>query len=275
MGIATNQQISNYYDSYRETEIIFSKEILKTLHVNPREIYIKCNGTQWPCIINSMSFTMAKIIIGTSGGAFAQITKEPSATVSIRLCFVENGKTSMSFFISGTVSGITPYIDSTQLSIVTVSFKQRPPDDFISKIGQLIESNLNFVKRRDDRIAVSKESQHALGIEKTEAIIFIDEKPNRCILRDLSFSGAKVLLFADSKSIINKNIVLAIQFSDSVSSTKIVGTIVGSSEIEGTPGFSSASISFSSDHVPMEYKIHINNYITASRKNMLENSSSG
>ena len=77
MGIATAQQISNYYDSYRDTEIVFSKEILRVLHANPREIYIKVSGSQWPCIINSMSFTMAKIIIGTNGGAFAQITKEP------------------------------------------------------------------------------------------------------------------------------------------------------------------------------------------------------
>ncbi|MBR7064607.1 MAG: PilZ domain-containing protein [Treponema sp.] len=272
MGIATNQQIANYYESYQSTEIIFSKEVLKTLHINPREIYIKCNGSQWPCIINSMSFTMAKIIIGTNGGAFAQITEEENATVSVRLCFVENGKTTLSFFISGHVSEITPYMDSTQLSIVKISFKQRPPDDFISKIGELIEANQNFLKRKEERVTVSKETQHQLGLEKTEGILIIDEKPTKCILRDLSFSGVKVLLASTPEKLLDKNVILALQFTDSMEPTKLEGAIVGASSIEGMQGITSANIHFVQETISMEYKIHINNYITATRKNILENS---
>ena len=62
LAIATNQQINNYYDLYRENEIVFTKDILRSLRVDPRQIYVKCSGAQWPCIINSTSFQMAKII---------------------------------------------------------------------------------------------------------------------------------------------------------------------------------------------------------------------
>ena len=52
MGIVTSQQIQNYYDLFRDTEVTYTKDVLKTLAVDPRQIYIKCNGAQWPCIIN-------------------------------------------------------------------------------------------------------------------------------------------------------------------------------------------------------------------------------
>ena len=89
LAIATNQQINNYYDLYRENEIVFTKDILRSLRVDPRQIYVKCAGAQWPCIINSTSFQMAKIIIGTSGGAFRQITHKDAPPVNLCFCFIK------------------------------------------------------------------------------------------------------------------------------------------------------------------------------------------
>ena len=76
MGLMTSHQITRYYDIYRDTEVTFSKEFIRALNLDPRQVYIKCAGAQWPCIINSTSLQSARIIIGTKGGAFAQISKE-------------------------------------------------------------------------------------------------------------------------------------------------------------------------------------------------------
>ena len=88
-NIATNQLTNKYYDLYRENEITFSKDILRSLRLNPRQIYVKCGGEQWPCIINSTSFQMAKIIIGTAGGAYQKITKKDAPRANIRYCFMD------------------------------------------------------------------------------------------------------------------------------------------------------------------------------------------
>ena len=90
MGLLNSQQISRYYDIYRDTEITFSKEVIRTLNLDPRQVYIKCAGAQWPCIINSTSFQMAKIIVGTKGGAFAQISRKDPPSVSLRFYFCCN-----------------------------------------------------------------------------------------------------------------------------------------------------------------------------------------
>ena len=66
MGVTTSQQLTRYYELYRDTEITFTKEVIRTLHLDPRQIYIKCSGSQWPCIINSTSLMAARVIIGTN-----------------------------------------------------------------------------------------------------------------------------------------------------------------------------------------------------------------
>ena len=274
MAIATNQQIAHYYDSYSDKEVIFTREILHTLRIAPREIYIKCGGNQWPCIINSTSLLAAKIILGKTGGAFTAITQKNAPPVSLRFCFfIDKGAETMSFFIAGKVTNTAQYTDSKDLAVVTLTYTQRPPDDFIVKIGALIEANINFVKRREDRIVMTSEARHRLGIEKEDTIIYVQNVPRKCILRDLSFSGAKVSLLGVPKFVSGKETVLRISFDDPVETVDIRGVIVGADFAEGRQDIVTASIKFDESAVPSAYKLHINDYFTMTKKNLLDASS--
>jgi hypothetical protein len=213
---------------------------------------------------------MAKIILGTKGGAFAQVTKKDAPPVSLRFCFIEQGNEPLSFFISGKVTEVTPYMNSKELAIITLTYTQRPPDDLILKLGTLIEANINFKQRKEDRIVISEDSKHKLGIEKEETVIFIQNVPRRCILRDLSFSGAKVILLGLSKFIKDKEAVIRINFMDPFETVDIKGTVVAADFIEGRQDIVAASVRFDENQVPLSYKIHINNYLTTLRKTFLD-----
>ena len=90
MGISTSLQISRYYDFFRDKEIVFTKANLQLLKIDPRQIYLKCGGSQWPCIINSSSLQSAKIIIGKNSGAFTQLEKNPKLVGIYRLTMKTN-----------------------------------------------------------------------------------------------------------------------------------------------------------------------------------------
>ena len=77
MGISTSLQISRYYDFFRDKEIVFTKANLQLLKIDPRQIYLKCGGGQWPCIINSSSLQSAKIIVGKGSGVYTLLQKNP------------------------------------------------------------------------------------------------------------------------------------------------------------------------------------------------------
>lgn len=50
-SITTNQQINEYYNKYRENEIIFSKDIMRFLRLDPRQIYVKCAGSDRKSVV--------------------------------------------------------------------------------------------------------------------------------------------------------------------------------------------------------------------------------
>ena len=273
--VVTSQVLNRYYDDYKDTEITFSKEIMRTLKMDPRQIYIKSGGLQWPCIINSTTFNIAKIIVGTKSGAYQVLSKKEPAPVSLRFSFYQPDGQLMSFFVSARVQICKPYMNSTDLSIVQLQYTQRPPDDLIQMIGNLLDANVNAVKRKEDRIIINQDSMRRLGITKKEMIITIQSVPRHCILQDLSFDGAKVVLMGLAQYLLNKDVQLQIEFEDPHEIITLNGMIVGANFIEGRKDIIIASIKFNDESISLAYKIHINKYITSVRKNELDTKFAG
>ena len=269
MGITTSQQLQNYYDIYRDKEVTYTKDVLRTLAVDPRQIYVKCNGAQWPCIINSTSFLLAKIIVGTKGGAYAAMTKKEPPPVSLRFYFLQQHDQPISFFVAGRVTEVSQYMNSSELAIITITFSQRPPDDLIDKVGTMLEANSNAIKRKEERVVITDDTKRRLNISKDETIIFIQNVPRRCILRDISFSGAKVILLGIEKFINEKEVVLRIHFDEPDEIITLAGRVVKTSPVENRPEIIYACLQFDETKVPTSYKIRINNYLTTVRKNIL------
>ena len=268
-NIATNQLINKYYDLYRENELTFTKDILRSLKIDPRQVYVKCGGEQWPCIINSTSFQMAKIIIGTAGGAFQKITKKDAPPVSIRYCFIEEDGNPLYFFVASRVTNVTPYMNSQDLAVVTLTFTQRPPDDLIMRLGTLLDANASFINRKDERILINDNTKRALGIYKKESIIYIQNVPRRCILWDISFSGTKIIIMGLPNFLKGKECVIRFMFEEPGEIIDVKGTIIQADPVEGRRDLVTAGIKFDENLVPLSYKVRINEYFSSNKKMLL------
>ena len=119
---------------------------------------------------------------------------------------------------------------------------------------------------------MTSEARYRLGIEKEDTIIYVQNVPRKCILRDLSFSGAKVVLLGVPKFVSGKETVLRIVFDDPAETLDIRGSIVGADFAEGRQDIVTASIKFDEKAVPTAYKLHINDYLTMTKKNLLDTS---
>ena len=263
-------QITRYYDVYRDKEIIFTKETLHYLRIDPRQIYIKLAGGQWPCIINSTSFQFVKIILGIGSGALVNLKKNPASPVQVRYCFIQEDNTPLSFFVTGRVTEAVPFKDTKELILLTISFTQQPPDDLIYKVGQFIDTNENFVNRREERIIINKEVVRRIGMEKEETIISITNVPMRCILRDISFGGAKIMCMGIPKFLVDKDVVLRLSFIDPQVYFDIPGIIKHAETMEGRQDIVIVSIAFKPETVPMQYKVLMNQFLTNNKKSLLQ-----
>ncbi|HOT62696.1 MAG TPA: PilZ domain-containing protein [Treponemataceae bacterium] len=270
MGFATSQQLARYYELYQNIDVTFTKEVIKATGLVPQQIFVKALGGQWPCVVNSTSLTGAKIIAGTKSGLYEKI-QQGNTSVSLRYSFrAEDSGDTMSFFVAAKVLGVTQYAGSGDLILINLAYTQRAPDDLIEKLGTLLEANINSAKRREERILVTPDSMRRLGIVQKETIVFIQGIPRRCILRDLSFSGAKVIMVGLAPFLMQKEVVLRVDFDEPRMAVGIKGTIVRTEDVEGRKDLVALAIKYADNEVPMAYKMHINAFISQQRKAHLE-----
>lgn len=271
MNISNSHTIARYYDFYRDKEIVFTKANLRSLRIDPRQIYIKCNGDQWPCIINSSSLQNARIIIGTASGAYSTLSKNRNVPISIKYSFFDQNNEPIQFYVNCTVFDLKPYQGSNELALLTLEFTSRPPDDLILRIGEFIEVNENFQNRKEERIALNENSLRQLGIPKEESYIFIAGVPRKCIMKDISFGGARVMLVGIPKFLQDKTVELRLFFIDTNEKISLQGIVRAADFLPGRKDISIIHIEFIVEDIPMTYKFHINSYITSYQKQMIEN----
>jgi hypothetical protein len=251
-----------YYEKYKAISVTFTKEIIQVTGMIAQQVYLKCGGDFWPCVVYSSSCEGAKIVANTESGLFNKL-QQANNMVSLRFCFKNvDGGSPLTFFVTARSIGYVPYIGSKGMAIFTLQFTQRPPDDLIEIIGRLLDANVNCSKRQDERIQITPEVTRRLRILPKECVIFIDRVPRNCILRDISFSGAKMVLMGVAKFIVHKESSLRVNFDDPQESFLISGKFIRSENVEGRKDLLALAIEFTGSTLPMGFKLRLNDYLS-------------
>jgi hypothetical protein len=265
MALVTSQKIATYYERYKAIDVTFTKEIIQVTGLVTQQVYLKCVSDFWPCVIYSTSFGGAKVVVNTQTGLVGKL-QPANNMVSLRFCFknAETGNT-VTFFVASRVAGYSPYGGSKDIALFTLIFTQRPPDDLIEIIGRVLDANVNSAKRKEERIILNPESVRKMGLLTKETAVFIQGVPRRCILRDISFSGAKLIMMGVAKFLMDREAALRVDFDDPRESFLLKGKFVRTEAVEGRKELVALAIQFTDNAIPMAYKIRLNDYIGASR----------
>ncbi|MDL2229241.1 pilus assembly protein PilZ [Treponema sp. OttesenSCG-928-L16] len=265
MAVITSQKITTYYERYKTIEVTLTKEIIRVTGLITQQVYLKCVGDFWPCVIYSSSFQQAKVVANIRSG-LVQKLQQANNLVSLRFCF-KNADTGspLTFFVSCRSMGYAPYGGSKDIAMFTLQFTQRPPDDLIEIMGRLLDANVNSAKRKEERILLTTDSLRKLKILSKDSAVFIQGVPRRCILRDVSFSGAKLIMMGVAKFLVDKEAALRIDFDDPRECFLMKGKFIRSEEVEGRKELIALAILFDEPLIPMGYKIRINEYLSQVR----------
>jgi hypothetical protein len=216
-------------------------------------------------VIYSSSFQGAKIVANVKSGLIEKL-QQANNYVSLRYCFKNaDSNNPVIFFVAARSMGYAPYGGSNDVAMFTLQFTQRPPDDLIEIMGRLLDANVNSSKRREERILITADSQRKLNILSKESAVFIQKVPRRCILRDISFSGAKLIMMGVAKFLVNQGAALRIDFQDPRESFLLRGKFLRSENVEGRKELIALAMQFDESAVPMGYKMRINDYLGSVR----------
>jgi hypothetical protein len=265
MAVITGQKIAVYYERFRDIEVTFTKEIIQVTGLLTQQVHLKCGNDFWPCVVYSSSFQSAKIAANVKSGLLGKL-QQANNYVSVRFCFKSlERENTVTFFVAGRVMGIVPYGGSNEVSLLTVKFTNRPPDDFIEALGRVLDANVNSAKRKDERILITTDSQRKIRLASKETAIFIQNVPRRCILREISFSASKLIMLGVAKFLVDKQVALRLDFDDPKESFLIKGKFIRAENVEGKKEMVALALLFDETSVPMGYKIRINDFLATIR----------
>jgi len=265
MGLVTSQRISLYYDRFKDIDVTFTKEMIQVMGLLTQQIHLKCGNDFWPCVIYTASFEGAKVVANVKTGLLGRL-QGTNNIVNLRFCFRPPGETNaLTFFIPGRVMASAPYGSSQDNNIFTIQFSNRPPDDFIEIIGRVLDANVNSAKRKEDRIQLNQDNMRKLNIISNESAVFIEGVPRRCILRDISFSGSKIIMMGVAKFLLERDASLRLDFNEPREAYNIHGKFIRAENVEGKKEMVALGLQFNEATVPMGFKIRLNEFLTAIR----------
>ncbi len=272
MAISTSQQIARYYQQYSDIDVTFTKDVIKATLLYPKQVFLKCMGYQWPIVVYSASMTGAKVIANMKT-SLSEAIKKSNNMVSLRLSFLQRDKADpLSFFVGARIAGYTPYgQEKPELYFLTLTYTQRPPDDLIEILGRLIDANYSSTRRKEERIPVTADSARAMGLNHKDAMVYIDGVPRRCIVRDVSFGGAKVVILGVAKFLVNKQANLRLILTETDEEVDVPATVVRFEAVEGRSDIAALALQFDTEAIPMKYKLMISGFLNSSKARTLRN----
>jgi hypothetical protein len=265
MGVLLSQKISVYFDRFKDIEVTYTKEIIQVTGLLTQQVHLKCGNDFWPCVVYTSSFEGAKVVANVKTGLLGKL-HNTNNFVNLRFCFKPPGETNtVTFFIAGRILSSAPYGNSQDINLFNIQFTNRPPDDFIEIMGRILDATVNSSKRKDDRIQITAENIRKLNLVSSESTVFIENVPRRCILRDLSFSGSKIIMMGVAKFLLQKEASLRLDFNDPRISYTVKGKFVRAENVEGKKEMVALGLNFDEGTVPMGLKIRLNDFLTAIR----------
>ncbi|MDR0636136.1 MAG: pilus assembly protein PilZ [Treponema sp.] len=265
MSNLTSQQLNAFYEQYKTSFVTFSKEAIKATGLCAQRIYLKCMGDFWPCVLYSSSFETVKVVVNIKAGLVERLQSAKN-TASLRFCFrTSENSEALIFFVNMKSLGFAPYGSSDDVAIFTFQYIQRPPDDLIEILGRFLSVNENFSKRRSERITLTPDTIRKLNIAK-EAVILIKGVSRNCLIRDISFFGAKVIVRGPSKSIEIESAALNIAFNNPNETFMIPSYLIRVEMVEGRQDLLALGVAFNEDTIPINYKMRISDYFNQMRQ---------
>jgi len=259
MALISTQQLTRFYEQFGGIEVTFTRQVIQTLGLLPQQVAVKCLGEQIPCTIYSTSMVEARVIADLPTDSLRRI-REGNFAATLRFSFrLPKRSEPLTFFVHAKITGHQTF--SPQLYLLHLNYTGRPADDLIERLGQLLEANANASRRKEVRIDITPASLRELRLDSREAVVLIEGRARACILRDLSFSGAKLLLFGVAEDLLDRSVVLQPRFSAHSGGVSLPGRVLRYEEVVGREDIGAIGVRFDKGAVPMPYKIIINDYL--------------
>ncbi len=242
------------YQEYLTTELTYVKEVAEGLGLLPAESTLKLQSVLYPCVVHSASFQSAKLLL--------RLTAEQAVTVQIgskvatlALVLLDSRKAKKELYqFNGTFQIIQKHLAGANdvVFLANLMFSHRPHEVFLQVHGNYLNLKKEAQQRLQDRILLSPETQTILGLSSLNTTVVIDKIERKCLLREVSYGGSRVVLTGVSQFLTEKPFELTfphVTHGDLI----LPGVISRAENLESHRGLAQLALTFTAGKVPMHY----------------------
>jgi hypothetical protein len=254
MTLLGTSVLQNLYQEYLDTELTYSKEVAAGLGVLPADSSIKWGGELFPCVVHSCSFRAAKVLVRLNASQWdAMQLGTKITTLTLTFLHPKTAKKEL-FQFNGTLQVHQQHgAGEGELSILMgVLFSHRPPEGFLQAHGSYLNLKKEANQRREDRIALTNDNRSLMELSSLNTVVTVEHIDRKCLLRELSYNGARVILTGVAPFLLDKPFVLDVPFAGRPP-LLIPGTIVRAEAVEGHRGLAVIALGYHPDRVPVDY----------------------
>lgn len=243
--------LQSFFQDYLDTDLTYSKEVTRGLGLLASEATLRWQGESLPCRVHSASFRTAKVVVQVSSEK-ARTFGGQTAILTLAFLSAKTGRKE-SVPITGTTQVLQTHQGAAGVTLlVGLTFSHRPADTFLETQGAYLALKKEANQRREERIPVNQENRASLGLAQLNTTIVIDHIERKCMFRDVSYGGARVLLTGVAAFLAPKPFVLALPL-EGQPPLSVPGTVVRAEAIEGHRGLAVLALAYDADKVPPEY----------------------
>jgi hypothetical protein len=256
------ESAKEYLEKHRQTEILFTKEIIRICHIVPKNIILKSGAYHFPVVLNIVSLSKATVVTQLNS-MLKEVLLKNNNRVALRFFIEDAGReraVCKKFFVEGTVGGIASYPDDESFNLVEIVFDEEIPEEFTQMMIPLIDAIAGSKKRKDERLFLRSYEMALLKIDAEGCFVIINNnEEKRCYIRDISNSGASFIIYGDEVLEKETPTTLIIAVKKYNSNFILTGKVVRSERLAHRHKLIAVSVQYDIDKVPLSYKVFINN----------------
>jgi hypothetical protein len=255
----TSENLLRLYQRFCEIEVTFNSQVIMESGLSTSDVHLSIGSHHLPCVLYACSMKGARVI-AEIGQNLVDPLAHRNPGIGLSLGFKQKDEVAAVILrMSCRVETVSDYgAREQQVRFISLEFSQKPSDLLIGVLGSLLEIKSNELRRRDQRIILNPENMKKIGLESRESCLAIEGASRRCLVRDLSFGGAKVLLSSVKFPRGSGKVLFKLQKCEVQDDAVLSGSIVRVEDVEGRRDLVALSIQYSTEP-PISYKQKINN----------------
>lgn len=178
----------------QEHDVLFTRGVLSFLGLAPKNIMLKCGPYRFVSVLQVANLQRIQFITPDSG-LLTDALEKYNYKVSIRFVFVDSNHKPLN--VPGVFIKMIPYPPNKKYQLAEIQLDNPLPEEYCDMIESIIEINRMARSRTEPRIMFTKNDTDCFGLNAAASFIKIGLQTARCYLRDLSPSGAGIILMGD------------------------------------------------------------------------------